>query len=65
MKELYDIQMGQATEYLVGEIAYQFDVTKKLAKKLLANALMYNVVREEVLEQVAFLLEREEYAEEE
>ena len=46
------------TEMLIVEhIERTFNVSKAKAKKLYANALMFNVVREEITNQAGFLLE--------
>ncbi len=45
------------TEQIIGRMGVE--VNKETAKQLFLNALAYNVVREEVLEQVAFLVDND------
>lgn len=46
----------KVTEDLIIEnIAQRLDIKKSLAKKLYANSLMFNVVRNEIIEQAQFL----------
>ena len=56
MKELENFTLQQIANYISNKIAEDFDVNKSLAKKLLINALTYNVVIEEIENQVDFLL---------
>lgn len=39
----------------------EFGVSKSLAKKLLVNAIAYNVVVESIMEQVGFLLDPDNF----
>ena len=59
MRYLYDYTMKQVVDYLVDDIAESKGVSKVLAKKLLINALTYNLVTDEISSQIDFLLERE------
>lgn len=64
MRELYDYTMKDVMDYHVERIATKKNVSKKLAKKLFINALLYNVVVEEVDGQIDFLLEIDDFDEE-
>lgn len=60
MADLYDISMKDAIDSLVEDVIKDQDfmgekVTKAKAKILVLNALMYNVVSNEVCNQVRFL----------
>ncbi len=59
MKELEKFTQAQIMGYLTDKIAEDFEVTKTQAKKLLLNALLYNVVIEEIENQINYLLEEE------
>lgn len=57
MHDLYEITATQALEESVKVVMEQHpDLTKKMAKILVTNALIYNCVIEEVVGQVDFLL---------
>lgn len=56
MTQLDNLTMKEVTEHLADRIATDFDVTKKDAKKLLINALSYNIVVEEIENQISYLL---------
>ena len=53
--ELYDLTMTQAKEEIVKEIMKMCNVEKKMAEILFKNALIYNVVSNQIIEQVDFL----------
>ena len=55
--ELYDPTMKQAIDSLAEDVSEKQEISKKRAKLLVLNALLYNTVIEEVNEQVAFLIE--------
>ena len=57
MHELEDYTLKQISDYLTNKIVEEFGVSKSLAKKLLVNAIAYNVVIESIMEQVDFLLD--------
>lgn len=57
MKELDNVTWSEVSNYLIGEIAEDFEVSKSEAKKLLLNALSYNLVINEIKNQVAYILE--------
>lgn len=57
MKDLEDFTLKQVSDYLINEIAEERDISKTLARKLFINAITYNVVVEEINNQINFLLE--------
>lgn len=60
MKDLYDITATQALDGIIDKVlADNPDMSRKMAKKLVINALLYNCVIDEVLGQVNFLLGKE------
>ena len=66
MKELYDLTATEVIGFLVDDVMAQHKgLTKKEARKLVLNALIYNVVTSEVYGQIDFLMGVGEYAEEE
>lgn len=60
MRHLEDFTITEVLNYLTDEMGMEFGVSKKLAKKLIINAIAYNVVVEEIRNQISFLLEDEE-----
>ncbi|MCD7886704.1 MAG: hypothetical protein LUG44_03675 [Clostridiales bacterium] len=52
-----DITWKEISAELAEEIAGEFAVSKSLAKKLLLNALTYNVVTAEIKSQIEYMLE--------
>lgn len=59
-KDLYDVTLTQAVEDIVKNIKERYGRTKSEAKLLLNNALLYNVVRDEIMGQIDYLLNRSE-----
>lgn len=59
-KDLYDVTLTQAVEDIVKNIMERYGCTKSEAKLLLNNALLYNVVRDEIIGQIDYLLNRSE-----
>ena len=59
MKELEDFTLKQVTDYLINKIAEEREISKALARKLFINAISYNVVVEEINNQIDFLMEEE------
>ena len=57
MKELEDFTLKQVTDYLINKIAEEREISKSLARKLFINAISYNVVVEEINNQIDFLME--------
>ena len=57
MKELCDFTMKQVTDYLIANISENKGISKTLARKLFINAISYNVVVEEINNQIDFLME--------
>ena len=53
--ELYDINMTDVVNYYIGEFVQSTGCTKAEAKKLFLNALMYNVVINEVTDMMVYL----------
>lgn len=56
---LYDLTLSQAAETIVEDVVEHFGVKKSLAKKLVANSLIYCCVQEEIMGQIDFLLNRD------
>lgn len=59
MRELYKLTATEAISYVADEVAEENHISKKLARELVKNALVYSVVIEEIQGQVKFLLERD------
>ena len=59
MKKLENYTMKQITDYIIDDIAATKDINKTLARKLFINALSYNLVIEQIENQIDFLLEDE------
>lgn len=57
MAELYNISAAEAVAILAEEQAAKRGITKAQAKKLVINALLYNVVAAEIDNQIDFILE--------
>jgi hypothetical protein len=57
MKELENYTLKEVTDMLIEDISKEKQVSKSLARKLLINALSYNVVMEQISNQIDFLLE--------
>ena len=62
MMKLEDWKMSDVLNYYVDYIVNECEITssKTEAKKLVINALTYNVVREAIVEQVEFLKNNDE-----
>ena len=61
MTELYEITAGEIISELADRVIYNNPgMTKKKAKNLVCNALCYNIVVEEILNQVDFLMDKED-----
>ena len=60
MRELMDFTVKDITDYLINDIAEDYNITKALAKKLFINAISYNVVISSIKEQIDYLLEDNE-----
>ena len=56
MIELENFTMKQVTDYLINNIAESRGISKSLARKLFINAISYNVVVEEINNQIDFLM---------
>ena len=59
MRELKDFTLKFVTDFLVDDIAEEKGISKALAKKLLINAISYNVVVGAIKDQIDFLMEEE------
>lgn len=57
MKKLENFTLKQVTDYLIDQIAEEREISKTLARKLFINAISYNVVVEEIKNQIDFLME--------
>ena len=55
MIELYDLKASTVIDYLVEKQVEEKGITKALAKKLVLNALLYNVVVEAIEEQIDYI----------
>lgn len=61
MKELEKFTTKEIVDYYIGYIMeHELAASKSEAKQLFLNALSYNVVREAVVEQIAFLIGADE-----
>lgn len=60
MIELEDFKLSDVSAYIINKIATEKGVSKTLARKLFINAISYNVVVAEIMEQVEFLMEEEQ-----
>lgn len=60
MRNLEQFTTKEVVDYYIGYIMeHDLASTKSQARQLLLNALTYNVVREAVIEQIAFLQEED------
>lgn len=60
---LYDVNTSDVMNVLVNDVMEYCNVkTKKLAKALVLNALLANVVSEDIINQVNFLIENGGYS---
>lgn len=57
--KLEDFTLKQVTDYLINNIVENRGISKALARKLFINAISYNVVVEEINNQIDFLMEEE------
>lgn len=57
MRELYKLTPSEALSGVIEEVAEDNGISKKMAKDLVLNSLIYCVVIEEIKGQVRFLLE--------
>lgn len=61
MKNLEQFTTKEVVEYYIGYIMeHDLAASKSQARQLLLNALTYNVVREAVVDQIAFLIDADE-----
>ena len=60
MRTLYDVTATEVIKDLANDLARNQGISKALAKKLILNSLLYNVVAETVTEQAVWLLEIDE-----
>jgi len=58
--ELLKLTMTEATSFAVDRIKEEFGFNDKTAKEMLKNALTNNVVIEEILNQIGFMIDSEE-----
>ena len=56
MKRHENFTMKEVTDYIIEDIVKERVITKSLARKLLINALLYNVVIDEINNQIDFLI---------
>ena len=56
MENLKDLTMTQVVNFYADSISKDKDISKSLAKKLFLNALMYNLVYNEIEHQINFLM---------
>ena len=59
MRKLEDFTLNQVTDCLINNIAEEKGISKALARKLFINAISYNIVVEEINNQIDFLMEEE------
>lgn len=53
---LFNYNITEASEEILAEISRKYDCSRAYAKKLFCNALLYNVVRDEIFGQIEFLM---------
>ena len=58
--ELLNLTMTEASSYAIDRIKEEFGFNDKTAKEMLKNALTYNVVIEEILNQIEYMIDSEE-----
>ena len=58
-KEAIKMNKTVTEDLIIEKIAKQLNIKKSLAKKLFINSLIYNVVRNEIVNQAQFLYENE------
>lgn len=56
IKELYDMTLNDAVSGVIDDVSKRYGVSKKDARTLVTNALIYNVVTSEIVGQCGFLL---------
>ena len=57
--ELYDIKASEAISILADDVKERHpNITKAMAKKLVVNALIYNLIAEEIVDQVDFIISK-------
>ena len=62
MRDLYKLTAAEAMSGAIDKVLENNpELTKKQAKELVLNALIYNCVIEEIVGQVDFLLEKESF----
>lgn len=59
MQALYKIKASEELADIAAEVAEELGISKTLALTLVKNTLLYNVVRNEIKGQAAFLLDRD------
>lgn len=59
MEALYKIKASEELADIAAEVAEELGISKTLALTLVKNTLLYNVVRNEIKGQAAFLLGRD------
>ena len=58
--DIYDLTAAQAVDVVVKEVMEVMGISKKDASVLVKNALVYNVVIDEIISQCMFLAGRDE-----
>ena len=57
--ELYDIKASEAISILADDVKERHpNIPKAMAKKLVVNALVYNLIAEEIADQVDFIISK-------
>lgn len=57
--ELYDIKASEAISILADDVKERHpNITKAMAKKLVVNSLVYNLIAEEIADQVDFIISK-------
>lgn len=59
-----EFTLNQVANYLADKFSKDFDISKSEARRYLIDALTYNVVVEELRQQIEFLIEQNEQSEE-
>ena len=55
--ELFDLTMLEAADYAIARIMEEFGFNKSTAKELFKNAITYNTVIEEIVNQVEYIID--------
>lgn len=54
-----DIKLSEATNFMIEELMTEFNISRGVARKLLANVLYRNIVISEIKNEAEYILEKE------